>query len=84
MQLRNIIFTVERGAKALLKGMTTKQGVPLSCPVMIYDRRTGALLSRTTSKEDGRYYALGNHSGNFVIATDPLSQYNIAAQDNVK
>ena len=81
---RGLVFAKEPGGKALIKGVTTKQGVPLSCPVRVYSRDTGELLSMVTSKPDGQYIAIGSHRGNYVIAVDPIKEFNIAAQDNVK
>lgn len=72
-------------APALIKGLTTKQGTPISCPVCAYSRKTGELLSKTTSKADGSYVLFGsNQFQNYVIAIDPSNEYNLAAQDNVK
>lgn len=81
---RGLVFAKEPGGQALIKGITTKQGVPLSCPVRVYSRDTGELLSRTTSKPDGSYIAVGSRQVNYVIAVDPIKEFNIAAQDNVK
>ncbi|MEG1091566.1 MAG: hypothetical protein RSE38_09570 [Acinetobacter sp.] len=72
-------------AGALIRGITTKQGVPTSCLVRVYNRNSGELLSVTTSKSDGSYVLFGSQRDpNYVIAIDPLSEYNLAAQDNVK
>lgn len=78
-------FVSPHQAPALIKGITTKNGVSISCEVRAYSRLTGALLSKAYSNSSGKYILFGKHSQpNYVIATDPLNQYNIAAQDNVK
>lgn len=72
-------------ANILIKGVTTKQGVPISCPVRAYNRDTGELLSKTISKSDGSYVLFGSQlNPNYVMAIDPTFEYNLAAQDNVK
>lgn len=81
---RDLVFAKEPGGKTLIKGVTAKLGVPISCPVRVYSRDTGELLFRTVSKPDGQYIAIGSHRGNYVIAVDPIKEFNIAAQDNVK
>ena len=82
---RGLVFAKEPGGKALIKGATTKLGVAISCPVRAYSRKTGELLSQTISKSDGSYILLGSiTSPNYVVAIDPVDEYNLAAQDNVK
>lgn len=72
-------------APSLIRGVTTKNGVPIVCPVHCHDRKTGRILSRTTSGQDGSYILFGlNISENYIIATDPDCEFNLAAQDNVK
>ena len=72
-------------ATSLIKGVTTKQGVPISCHVRAYNRDTGELLSKTISKSDGSYVLFGSQlNPNYVMAIDPTFEYNLAAQDNVK
>ncbi|WP_263577030.1 hypothetical protein [Acinetobacter pseudolwoffii] len=67
----------------LIKGITTKEGIPISCPVRVYSRSTGELLSKGISKADGSYLLFGsNQSANYVLAIDPADEFNIAAQDN--
>lgn len=81
---RGFVFALEQGGKALIAGFTTKKGVPISCPVRVYHRNTGVLLSHTISNNNGRYVTVGSRQGSYVIAVDPLEEYNIAVQDNVK
>lgn len=72
-------------ATSLISGFTTKNGAPISCPVRAYNRDTGELLSKTISKSDGSYVLFGSRlNPNYVMAVDPLNEYNLAAQDNVK
>lgn len=72
-------------ALSLIKGITTKNGVPLSCEVRTYNRVTGFLLSKSHSDINGKYILFGAHNlSNYVLAIDPQQQFNIAAQDNVK
>jgi len=72
-------------ANLIIKGITTKNGVSISCPVQAYSRNSGGLLSSTVSKQDGSYVLFGTRAGsNQVLAIDPAEEFNIAAQDNVK
>lgn len=71
-------------ARSLITGVTTKNGVPVSCDVRVYSRTTGILLSFAKSDSNGKYRAFGNPDQNYVIAIDPSNEYNLAAQDNVK
>lgn len=81
----NILNLSPKFARALIKGMTTKSGFPISCLVCVYHRDSGELLSKAISKGDGSYVLLGSsRNKNYVISLDPLNEYNIAAQDNVK
>lgn len=80
---RGLVFALEQGGKALVKGVTARQGVPISCPVRVYQRESGVLLSRTISKHDGKYLLLGSSKGNYVVAIDPQSELNLARHDRV-
>jgi len=72
-------------ATLLIKGEVTKNGVPVSCSLRAYNRKTGELLSHSTSTVEGRYALLGSRiDPNYVIAIDPDSEFNLATQDNVK
>ncbi|WP_180084099.1 hypothetical protein [Acinetobacter sp. YH12145] len=71
-------------SRSLITGITTKNGVPLSADVRVYSRTTGILLSAVKSDSKGKYRAFGNPDNNYVIAIDPLKEYNLATQDNVK
>lgn len=72
-------------ATSLIKGVTAKNGIPFSCPVRVYNRTNGVLMSATISKPDGRYYLFGASSfyGNYILATDPEAEFNAAIQDNL-
>lgn len=71
-------------ANILIKGVTTKLKIPISCPVRAYNRNTGELLSRAHSKNDGSYLLFGqSDSKSYVLAIDPAGEYNIAVQDKV-
>lgn len=80
---RGLVYANDIGGQALVKGITARQGVPISCPVRVYQRETGLLLSRTTSNPDGTFTLLGSRKGNYVIAIDPLNELNIARHDRV-
>lgn len=68
----------------LIKGTTKKMGVPVSCVVRAYNRRTGFMLSQTISKATGAYILLGtNTDQNYVIALDPENSYNAVIKDRV-
>lgn len=72
-------------SKSLIKGTTTKEGAPISCPVRAYNRKTGELLSSTVSNNDGSYILFGSHtSPNTVVAIDPDETFNAATQDMVE
>lgn len=72
-------------ATSLIKGITAKNGITFSCPVRVYNRTNGVLMSATISKPDGRYYLFGASSfyGNYVLAIDPEAEFNTATQDHV-
>lgn len=71
--------------KSLIKGQIRHEGVPISCKVVVLNRNTKAVLSQTTSDNNGNFIAHGSHLyPNIVMATDPYGDHNIAAQDNVK
>ena len=68
----------------LIKGTTKKLGVPVSCVVRVYNRRTGFMLSRTISKATGAYVLLGSNTDqSYVIALDPENSYNAVIADMV-
>ncbi|NNG80618.1 hypothetical protein [Acinetobacter sp. ANC 5378] len=70
---------------SLIKGQIRHEGVPISCEVVVLNRNTKAVLSRTMSDEDGKFIVHGSHFyPNIVMAVDPHNDHNIAAQDNVK
>ena len=72
-------------ALSLIKGVTTKKGVPFSCPVHCHSRLNGQLLSRTLSKNDGSYILFGSStSANYVVAIDPVEEFNLATEDNIQ
>lgn len=79
------IFCKPFRATLLIKGETTKNGVPLSCEVRTYNRNTGQLLNQAISNPEGKYAILGSRTAdNYIIAIDPDSEFNLATQDNVK
>ncbi|WP_441370226.1 hypothetical protein [Acinetobacter lwoffii] len=72
-------------ATLLITGVTTKNGTPISCEVRSYNRETGELVNQTTSNQESGYAILGGRqAGNYIIALDPDSEFNLATQDNVK
>lgn len=77
---------IERTGKTrLIKGLSMKNGVPISCIVRAYNRGNGELVSQMQSKTDGSYILFGNSFGSsYVVAIDPELEYNLASQDNVK
>lgn len=78
-------YTNNQLNKSLIRGQIRHEGVPISCEVVVLNRNTKAVLSRTKSDENGRFIAHGSHIyPNLVIATDPLNDHNIASQDYVK
>lgn len=77
--------TDHSGIKSLIKGQIRHEGSPISCEVVILNRNTKKILSKSTSDENGNFIAYGTHLyPNIVMATDPYGDHNIAAQDNVK
>lgn len=71
--------------KSLIKGQIRHDGVPISCEVVVLNRNTKAVLSKSMSDANGVFIAHGSHLyPNIIMATDPYGDYNIAAQDNVK
>lgn len=70
-------------AQKLIKGLTCKLGVPLSCEVRAYSRETGEMLSKAQSNLAGRYILYGLNASNYVVAIDPNNQFNAVIQDNV-
>lgn len=79
------LSTDHTSTKSLIKGQIRHEGVPISCEVVVLNRNTKAVLSRTISDESGNFIAHGSRFyPNIVMATDPYGDHNIAAQDNVK
>lgn len=78
-------FTNHGINSSLIRGQIRHEGVPISCEVVILNRNTKKILSKSTSDENGNFIAYGTHLyPNIVMATDPYGDHNIAAQDNVK
>lgn len=70
---------------SLIKGQIRHEGMSISCEIVVLNRNTKAVLSRTKSDENGQFIAHGSHFyPNIVMATDPYGDHNVAAQDNVK
>lgn len=70
---------------SLIKGQIRHEGVPISCEVVVLNRNTKAVLSRTMSDENGNFITHGsNIFQNLIIAVDPYNDHNIASQDRVK
>lgn len=85
MMIDEKIFCNPFIATLLIKGETTKNGVPLSCEVRSYNRKTGQLLNQAMSNLEGKYAILGSRTAdNYIVAIDPDSEFNLATQDNVK
>lgn len=78
-------FTNHGINSSLIRGQIRHEGVPISCEVVVLNRNTKAVLSRTMSDENGNFITHGsNIFQNLIIAVDPHNDHNIAAQDNVK
>lgn len=76
---------IKHYALSLIKGVTTKKGSPISCPVHCHSRLNGQLLSKAQSKQDGSYILFGsNSSANYVVAIDPAEEFNLATEDNIQ
>lgn len=79
-----LIKTSPFQAKLLIKGKTFKESNSISCQVNAYNRKSGLLLSSGRSNSSGDYILFGvQRRENMVIALDPGSEFNLAAQDNV-
>lgn len=77
-------FTNHGINSSLIRGQIRHEGVPISCEVVVLNRNTKAVLSRTISDDNGHFLAWGSHvKPNIVMAVDPYNDHNIAAQDNV-
>lgn len=83
--MRRLRYIRSNDAKSIIKGVTTKKGIPISCPVHCHSRLNGQLLSSTISKQDGTYLLFGsNSSPNYVVAIDPAEEFNLATEDNIQ
>ena len=78
-------LTDHSSVKSLIKGQIRHEGVPVSCEVVVLNRNTKQVLSKSMSDKNGNFIAHGSHLyPNIVMAVDPYNDHNIAAQDNVK
>lgn len=68
-----------------IKGVVSKQSVPVPCVVRLYEKGSGQLVQQKLSKKDGSYEfgSLNNTFKFFIVAHDPASQFNAVIQDNV-
>lgn len=75
-----------QGTNGYIKGKVTENNIGVSRRVMCYRRRTGVLLYKTMSDENGDYYIGGLIAGlkYFVTSIDENEdsmQYNAVTQD---
>lgn len=68
----------------LIKGKTSKKGVPISCRVRVYNRSSGELINSCRSDSNGNYKLLGIRNGqNYVIAIPDDTGYNLSRHDRI-
>lgn len=84
--IARITYIDGQGATGYIKGKVTENNIGVSRRVMCYRRRTGVLLYKTMSDENGDYYIGGLIAGlrYFVTSIDENEdgiQYNAVTQD---
>lgn len=68
-----------------ISGRVSKLSTPFPCYVRLYERLSGRLVSQVLSDTNGNYFfdGLSSEFSFFLVAHDPISQYNAVIQDNV-
>lgn len=80
--LNSLVLSIDSGLS--IKGNVTKEDVAIPCRVRLFEKLTGILLFDILTDENG-FYSF-NHltkTKYFIVAHDPVSQYNAVIQDNV-
>lgn len=76
--------SVEYGRSGIIKGTVFKQGIQIPCRVRLYEKSSGLKVSETLTDASGRYYFANLEKIRFfLVAHDPVSQFNAVIQDNV-
>lgn len=79
----NPVFSNLIGLK--ISGQVTKINISIPCRVRLYEKLTGRLLMETVTDENGNYsFNHLTHVEYFLVAHDPVRQYNAVIQDMVK
>lgn len=79
-------FTLAKAERAelLIQGKTTREGLPVSCAVRVYNRSSGELINSCRSDSNGNYKLLGIRNGqNYVIAIPDDTGYNLSRHDRI-
>lgn len=72
------------GNGLLIRGTVKKIGASIPCRVRLYEKLSGKMVDEVSTDQDGGYKF--NHlvaTKFFIVAHDPVSQYNAVIQDNV-
>lgn len=77
-------YSAINGSVSSIRGVVRKLGVNLPCRVRLYEKQTGIKVDEILTDEFGNYVFTNLEKIKFfIIAHDPLSQYNAVIQDNV-
>ena len=76
-------FDAPQGSTITLEGLITEEDIPVSVQLYIYNKKTGELVSKTTSNKLGEYSfeQLDKTLEYFVTAYDKKYQYKSIIQD---
>lgn len=72
------------GNGLLIRGIIKKLGISMPCRVRLYEKLSGKMVDEIITDQNGSYEF--NHlvaTKFFIVAHDPVSQYNAIIQDNV-
>ena len=81
---RKISLAKAERSELLIQGKTTREGVPISCTVRVYNRSSGELINFCHSDSNGNYKLLGIRNGqNYIIAIPDDTGYNLSRHDRI-
>lgn len=67
-----------------IKGIAKKLGAATQCRVRLFEKQSGTLIADILTDQNGNYEFTNLAKVRFfIVAHDPLTQYNAVIQDNV-
>lgn len=78
------VFSLNYGEFGRIRGNIAKQGVKTQCRIRLFEMATGKKVGEIMSDLDGKYHFQNlKKIPFFLVAHDPVSQFNAVIQDNV-